>query len=249
MCASTDSPHGTEPRRPGGMRLLPALLTVGNLGLGLVALELMFRGDHWVWAVAGCTAAAALLDGVDGALARRLAVDGPLGARLDSLADLVSFGLVPACAVRFGAPAFMTVGAGLYVVASTLRLARPMRADRAGFVGLPTPAAALVVTTAVAGFAGHEPSEGVERVQLAVATMAGASILASLLAIVALQMHVSVRYPRFGSGVLGSSRAGRLAQVVWVVAVAGTAAIALRWVPCVCVLGYVLLAPSVEVRA
>ncbi len=93
---------------------------------------------------------AAVLDGVDGALARRAGGDGPFGAQLDSLADLLCFCVVPAYAahlvVRAALPLLSLPVSCVFLLAGAWRLARFPLVQRSGvFVGLPTPAAGGVL--------------------------------------------------------------------------------------------------------
>ena len=136
------------------LRQLPNALTLTNLMLGTLAIFLMNRVDIDIilYLFAGCL----LADILDGALARRLGVAGELGIQLDSLADVVSFGVLPAFVIyiipgdvldmihhdwiRMIIPALIAVSAGL-------RLAR-FNVDtrpREYFWGLATPAGAIMV--------------------------------------------------------------------------------------------------------
>lgn len=75
-------------------KILPSLCTLANLVFGLIALVLMFDGrPDWaaVFIVVGM-----LFDGFDGRLARFLNVSSEFGKQLDSLSDLVTFGVAPA---------------------------------------------------------------------------------------------------------------------------------------------------------
>ena len=98
-------------------------------------------------------AAAAALDLFDGAAARRRGAEGEFGANLDSLADLVSFGVAPAFALYLSAPGvpsttgvFVGIACALFVVCGALRLARfPLVKSRNHFVGLPIPPAGVAV--------------------------------------------------------------------------------------------------------
>ncbi len=83
-----------------------------------------------------------LMDGMDGFIANRLG-KSRLGKDLDSLADLVSFGVFPALILtHFG---FLWIGA-LYLVTALLRLARFNVLSKENFVGLPTVASALTLS-------------------------------------------------------------------------------------------------------
>src|SRR2546428_12131231 len=93
-----------DPRRLEGRRprfrlipvrtLLPNLITLLALCAGLTAIRLAFE-QRLEWAVAAIVFAA-LLDGVDGRVARLLKGTSRFGAELDSLADFVNFGVAPA---------------------------------------------------------------------------------------------------------------------------------------------------------
>ena len=76
---------------------IPNILTLLNLFSGCIAITMAFRGDFT--AVVIWVAVAALFDFFDGLAARSLGVASKMGVELDSLADLVSFGLAPATAV------------------------------------------------------------------------------------------------------------------------------------------------------
>ncbi len=123
------------------------LITSGSLSAGVLAL--MLAGDgrlDWALAAVGL---AAVLDSVDGYVARRTSVSGPFGCQLDSLADLAAFGLAPALVLYHGAlhtvPVLGAVACVAFVVAGAWRLARfPLVEDREHFVGLPIPPAGLI---------------------------------------------------------------------------------------------------------
>lgn len=145
--------------------LLPSLLTFGNLLAGFVALSLAARG---LFAQAAAfVALAAALDLLDGAVARLYSAECELGSNLDSLADIVSFGAVPAFALYLstlqGLPYFgLAVCAG-FVACGAARLARfPLvkREDR--YLGLPIPPAGLALALLAA--VGVPPSVGMAAV-------------------------------------------------------------------------------------
>ena len=135
-------------------RHLPNAVTCLNLLCGCLALTNIFAGrlEIGAWFVA----AAAAADFVDGLLARALRVSSAIGKDLDSLADMVSFGVVPG-AIFFQ---LLTRGIGsgslpewvpyigfLVSIFSALRLAKFNNDTRqtTSFIGLPTPACTLVV--------------------------------------------------------------------------------------------------------
>src|ERR1700722_5309642 len=74
--------------------LIPNVVTLLALCLGLTAIRFAFEGSI-EWAVSAI-AAAAVLDGLDGRIARALKGTSRFGAELDSLADFVDFGVAPA---------------------------------------------------------------------------------------------------------------------------------------------------------
>lgn len=154
-------PEGDEPRRrrfkPIPVRvLLPNMITLLSLCLGLTGIRMALE-DRLELAI-GAIVIAAVLDGIDGRVARLLQSSSRFGAELDSLADFVCFGVVPGIILyRWGLGEFRNVGwiaVLVFAMCAALRLARfnvmledPARPDFAGnfFVGVPAPAAALVV--------------------------------------------------------------------------------------------------------
>lgn len=131
---------------------VPNALTVGNLLCGMGGIYLALA-EADTYAAGWCIIFAALLDVADGAVARALGVSSPIGKDLDSLADAVTFGVLPTFIVVTGLrqylwldPAWQVVPACLGVCA-VLRLARfnndPGQAKY--FRGLPTPAAGLAL--------------------------------------------------------------------------------------------------------
>jgi len=155
------APDPNEPRRrrfkPVPFRVIaPNLVTVLALCLGLTAIRLGYEGRLDTAII--CVIAAALLDGVDGRLARFLKGTSRFGAELDSLSDFVCFGVAPAL-ILYGFILHNLRGLGwvvalLFAIASALRLARfnvmiddPTRPDwkKNFFVGMAAPAGAVVV--------------------------------------------------------------------------------------------------------
>lgn len=123
------------------------LLTSSNLVAGFLALILAARGD-FVWA-AGLIGAAAAFDSVDGIVARRGRAESVFGSRLDSLADLVSFGAAPGLVLYTGAlhelPVLGLAASMTFVLGGAWRLARfPLLENRHYFIGFPIPPAAVV---------------------------------------------------------------------------------------------------------
>lgn len=136
-------------------RWIPNLFTVINLFAGLVAILLTFT-ERW-FSAAVLIFAAALFDSVDGRVARRMNVASEFGRRLDSLADLVSFGIAPATLTfllqfsRLGWSGCLLTA--VFPVCGALRLARfPMEHSRTYYQGLPIAIAGpLLVIDALLG--------------------------------------------------------------------------------------------------
>ena len=133
---------------------IPNAVTCLNLFSGCLALCHIFAGDLVTGAY--FVALAALFDFFDGLLARALHVSSPIGKDLDSLADMVSFGVVPGAFLfdllrQSGAsmPAWLPYMGFIVTVFSALRLAKFNNDTRQSdsFIGLPTPACTLVVAS------------------------------------------------------------------------------------------------------
>lgn len=137
------------------LQLLPNLLTIGAICAGLTAVRFAFQG-YFEMSVA-LIVLAAVLDGIDGRLARLLKSESEIGAELDSLADFVNFGVAPALTMYLWALQD-TRGAGwiavlIFAVCCVMRLARFNVGNRAVaekaqerdfFVGVPSPAGGLL---------------------------------------------------------------------------------------------------------
>ncbi|MEW6233062.1 MAG: CDP-diacylglycerol--serine O-phosphatidyltransferase [Chloroflexota bacterium] len=131
---------------------LPNLFTLGNLATGFTSLLFVFHSQFELAAVA--ILVAGLLDGLDGRVARLLGVTSPMGQELDSLADVVSFGVAPGLLLYaldlqylgvFGA-----VLAAFFAACAGLRLARfNVGTPNGYFVGLPSTAAGGIVASFV----------------------------------------------------------------------------------------------------
>ena len=139
-----------------GVFLLPSLMTVGNLFCGYACVVYSTRGDFDSAAV--FIGIAMVLDTLDGFLARLTHSTSAFGVELDSLADVVSFGLAPAIlAFTWGLWPLGRLGwaAGfVYVTAAAMRLARfniqtGSTTDKRYFAGLPSPAAGGVIASTV----------------------------------------------------------------------------------------------------
>ena len=122
---------------------LPNAVTCLNAASGCVAVALAFAGYFNYACIAIC--AAAVFDFMDGAVARLLKAYSPLGKELDSLSDLISFGVAPAAMVYLLLPEPASYCALAIPVCGALRLAKFNIDTRQvnGFIGLPIPANAL----------------------------------------------------------------------------------------------------------
>lgn len=138
-----------------GKYLLPNLFTSANLVCGFLSMIAAHNGQYTHAALVILVAAA--LDCLDGKVARLTNSSSAFGVEYDSLADLLSFGMAPGWllytwALRFLSP-FGWLAAFAFVICGALRLAR-FNVQAAGvqkytFTGLPIPAAASTVATAV----------------------------------------------------------------------------------------------------
>lgn len=124
-------------------RHLPNTITCLNLASGCVAIALAFAGQYAAASIAICCAA--LFDFLDGAVARLTHSYSDMGKELDSLSDLVSFGVAPAAMVYCQLPHPMSLFAIAIPICGGLRLARFNVDTRQtdSFIGLPIPANAL----------------------------------------------------------------------------------------------------------
>ncbi|MDW4496840.1 CDP-diacylglycerol--serine O-phosphatidyltransferase [Sulfitobacter sp. D35] len=134
--------------------ILPNLMTVTAICAGLTAIRYGLQGN-FEFAVL-LILLAAILDGLDGRLARLLDSDSAVGAELDSLADFLNFGVAPGLLLYFWAlsetPRLGWIAVLIYAVCCVLRLARfnvSAKSGEAGedayFVGVPSPAGAMLV--------------------------------------------------------------------------------------------------------
>ncbi|MFC9663117.1 CDP-alcohol phosphatidyltransferase family protein [Nocardia sp. NPDC127606] len=151
----------TAPRkRPRSVRLLPSVVTILALCAGLSAVKFGLDGELGI--ALAMVGAAAVLDTLDGRLARMLDATSKMGAELDSLSDAISFGVAPALVIYVTLLDGNSAGwivALLFAVSLVLRLARfntlldddsrPNWA-REYFVGVPAPAGALIALVPIA---------------------------------------------------------------------------------------------------
>lgn len=133
--------------------LLPTMFTVGNIFAGFYAVISTFNGDHGYAAIA--IGIAVVLDGLDGRIARMTGATSDFGVQLDSLADVVSFGIAPAVLIySWGLEDlgnFARLAAFVFLICGTMRLARfnIQVQDLKHFAGLPIPAGAGLLAATV----------------------------------------------------------------------------------------------------
>src|SRR6267142_5678864 len=136
--------------------LVPNLITLLALCAGLTGIRLAIEA-RLEWALAAIVFAA-LLDGIDGRVARMLKGTSRFGAELDSLADFVNFGVAPALILYFWglhelghagwiAAMVLAISAGLRLARFNVMIDDPNRPAWAGnyFVGMPAPGGAITV--------------------------------------------------------------------------------------------------------
>jgi CDP-diacylglycerol--serine O-phosphatidyltransferase len=141
-----------------GIYILPSLLTMMSLFLGFYSIVKSFNSEYEVaaWAIMG----AAIFDVLDGWVARITHTATRFGIEIDSLSDVISFGVAPGILVytwtlqSFGRLGWL--GAFFLVACAALRLARfnvqMGSTEKKHFTGMPTPAAAIMIATTVLAY-------------------------------------------------------------------------------------------------
>lgn len=201
------APQGPRVRRV--VVVAPSLFTLANLFFGIWSMVLAWHQDFyrasWFIVIAG------VLDMLDGVTARMGRAGSRFGAELDSLVDLVSFGVAPATLVylwffsQMGQ--FAWVFSYGFVVCMALRLARynvqSTGEHKSSFTGLPSPAAGMTLAT-------YYPFTRTGFYQAELAALPWSQIMVFLIIALSLAMVSNVRYarlPRIGvrsvRGVLG----------------------------------------------
>lgn len=160
--------------------IIPHLLTVGNLMCGFLALRYVAEGRYVpaAWLIL----LGATLDNLDGRIARMIGRDSAFGIELDSLTDVVTFGVVPAFMLYHSLlnSAWGAVLAFVFLVAGALRLARfNVMSHESGkadyFTGLPIPAAAITLSQFV--IFSHHSWESAHAAQVGVMVTMGLAAL------------------------------------------------------------------------
>ncbi len=221
---------GRRLRNVGGW--LPGVLTLGNLLAGFGAILMAIEGRFWVafWLIV----TAALLDGLDGRIARLTGTASTFGGQLDSLCDAVSFAVAPSLvAFQMGVGTLGRVGwaaSFLYVACGVIRLARfntaSQEQDHDDFIGLPSPFAAALVSAPALLWADGTEWPGIFAAHALLLVLAG------------LLMVSRVRYPSFKTLRFGPKPYRLLA--LWAV-VLTVFIVAAEWVAPLLVLAYLVL--------
>ena len=206
-----------EKQQPGRSRtiyLLPNLFTTAGLFAGFYAIIAAANGDFVQASVA--VFIAAVMDGIDGRVARLTGTSSDFGVQYDSLADLVSFGMAPALvmyhwslsALKFDGGVMGRVGwavAFLYAACAALRLARfntqVGSVDKRWFIGLASPAAAGLMMSFVWAFADGELGYSGEQLRY---VALGVTLVAALL------MVSRIRFWSFKGTGEGGAKADRV---------------------------------------
>ncbi|GLQ38911.1 CDP-diacylglycerol--serine O-phosphatidyltransferase [Rhizobium albus] len=163
-----DNAMGPRLREISFRMMIPTIITVLAICAGLTGIRLAFEGRVELAVI--MVLVAAFLDGVDGRVARLMKSSSRFGAQMDSLADIVNFGVAPALVLYAyllnQAESFGWIAALIYVLAAALRLARFNVMDERPkakwqsnyFVGVPAPFGAMLVLLPVyLGHLGFEP--------------------------------------------------------------------------------------------
>lgn len=153
----TQETPGYDPRESlrKGVYILPNLFTTGSLFAGFYGIVATMDGKFLT--AAWFILISSIFDGLDGKVARLTGTTSKFGVEYDSLADLVAFGVAPGLLMySWALKPFGKLGwlaAFLYVVCCALRLARfnvqVTTVESQRFVGLPTPAAASIVSSCI----------------------------------------------------------------------------------------------------
>ena len=136
------------------MRIIPNILTLLNLFLGCIITLLLIEDNLSMQSISYLILIALFFDFMDGLIARKFNMESKLGAQLDSLADLISFGLVPGIImyqlfeeVSTTSDPFLPLLGFLITLASAYRLANFNLSNKElkYFKGLPTPANTIFI--------------------------------------------------------------------------------------------------------
>ncbi len=217
-----------------GVAVIPTLFTLGNLLCGCAAIFIASRdaaaaelpfGWTPLTLAAALIFAGMLFDGLDGRIARLMRSTSELGGQLDSMSDMVTFGVAPAfLAVQLASEAtgveapfvspqgdhlfarLILIAGGIYACCAALRLARfnlendsADEADHMSFMGLPSPGAAGTIASLILlheHFLANYPEHNWLRVSAAVAIVAVTALTAIAMVSRFPYVHVMNRYVR-----------------------------------------------------
>jgi len=187
----------TQRRRMGrSIYILPSLFTVGNIFCGYYAIMSTMNGHYD--AAAQAIGIAIILDMLDGRIARLANATSGFGLQLDSLADLVSFGIAPSIlAFVWGFqpvnPRLGWIAGFTFVICGAMRLARfnVQAGNLRHFVGMPIPAAGGAIAATVHFF--MDP----------ISDTAAGTVMVGVVFLLAFLMVSTVRYPSLKQLTLG----------------------------------------------
>jgi len=217
----------------------PSMFTAANMACGFSAVPLAFN-DHSHWAAA-LMIVAIVMDICDGAVARLVGATSPFGVQLDSLADLISFGLAPAVLVYTWVlpqwPVVAWFAAYFWLACAAFRLARfnftiDPHADKRYFIGMPSPGAAAVVIATVFALEQPEAEVGPRILLPAIISLVPAALMVS-----------TVRYRSFRDLVTPRTRQARVTTGLVAIAFFTGLALAPASTMLVVAYSYVLTAP------
>lgn len=205
-----------------GIIILPSAFTLGNLFLGLYAMVAAARGD-FMWA-AWFVVFAAILDMLDGRIARFTRTGSRFGAELDSLVDAISFGVAPAFVLYhlfLADQSWAWILSFGYVTAVVIRLAR-FNVEQGGeakraFHGLPSPTAGMILATIYPFFTAPRVAEitgGLPSVQVVGVLMIGLAVL--MMSHIPYQLVPRVGFRSWSQGAMTLFLAASAVAAFWV---------------------------------
>jgi CDP-diacylglycerol---serine O-phosphatidyltransferase len=189
--------QGKRAQRLGrSIYILPSMFTVGNIFCGYFAIVATMRGnyDHAAQAIG----VAIILDALDGKIARLANATSLFGLQLDSLADVISFGIAPSILAFFWGMQNVDYRLG-WIAAFTFTICGAMRLARfniqAGglkhFVGMPIPAGGGAIAAIVHFFGGSSPNP------------VGSGLMVFVVSLMAFLMISTFKYSSFKNLTLG----------------------------------------------
>jgi CDP-diacylglycerol--serine O-phosphatidyltransferase len=192
-----NNPESAKPRKRfrRTISLIPTIFTVGNIFFGFYSIISVFHGQFDQ--AARLIGFAVICDMLDGRLARLTNTTSEMGMQLDSLSDVISFGVAPAILINFWvfqqvtpigwiAP-FGMLTSFIFVICGAMRLARfnVMAPGHKDFVGMPIPAAGGFIAALV------------HLIKVPEKTLTGAVFMLVIVYALALLMISTIRYPGF----------------------------------------------------